>query len=96
MFLIVEEGLARAIRQAESKGILEGISVVNKIIVVSMIQFADDTIFVCNDETRKIVAIKSVLRCFELASRLKVNFYKSKLGSIGVSLVMVKRFFCSS
>ena len=39
------------------------------------------------------MAIKSILKCFELAYGLKVNFYKSKLGSIGVSLVMVKRFY---
>jgi len=45
LFLIVVEELARAVRQVESKGILVGISVGNKNIVVSMIQFADDTIF---------------------------------------------------
>ena len=37
LFLIVAEGLAGAVRQVESKGILEGISVGNKNIVVSMI-----------------------------------------------------------
>jgi len=45
LFLILAEELAGAVRQVESKGMLVGISVGNKNIVVSMIQFVDDTIY---------------------------------------------------
>jgi len=38
------------------------------------------------------VVIKSILRCFEIASGLKVNFHKTKLGSIGMQNRMIERF----
>lgn len=39
-----------------------------------------------------VVVVKSVLRCFELASNLKVNFSKSRFGGIGVDQQCVERF----
>jgi len=33
----------------------------------------------------RVLVIKSILRCFELASGLKVNFFKSKIGGVGIS-----------
>ena len=92
LFLIVVEGLAGVVRQAEYKGLLEGIKVGKKQIPINMLQFADDTIFVCSPKTQNIVVIKSILRCFEIASRLKVNFHKTKLGSIGMQNRMIERF----
>jgi len=47
-----------------------------------MLQFANDTIFFCEDNVKNIT-IKCSLRCFELVSGLKVNFRKSKIASIG-------------
>ena len=38
------------------------------------------------------MVIRSILRCFEIASGLKVNFHKSKIGSIGIHLRKVERF----
>lgn len=64
----------------------------HKHIPITMLQFADDTIYVCKVEIQNIVVIKSMLRYFELASRLKVNFHKIRLGSIGVQHRMVGRF----
>jgi len=63
-----------------------------KRIPFTMLQFADDTIFVCKAKTQNIVVLKSILICFEIASGLKVNFNKSKLGSMGVQDNMVQRF----
>lgn len=39
-----------------------------------------------------ILVIKSVLRCFELVSSLKVGFSKSSLGAIGVDRIVVERW----
>jgi len=36
--------------------------------------------------------IKVILRCFELSSGLRVNFYKSKIGAIGVDRYEVKMY----
>ena len=92
LFLIVAEGLAGVVRQAESKGLIEGIMVGQKRISFTMLQFAYDTIFVCKAKTQNIVVLKSILICFEIASGLKVNFNKSKLGSMGIHDNMVQRF----
>jgi len=49
-----------------------------------MLQFSYDTLFFCKPSSNDLVVIKSILRCFELASSLKINFHKSKLGGVGV------------
>ena len=52
---------------------------------ISLLQYADDTIFFGEASMENIKAIKSILRTFELASGLKINFAKSSFGSIGMS-----------
>ena len=49
-----------------------------------VLQFADDTLFMCEDSYNSVFAIKAILRCYEIASRLKINFHKSKLVGINV------------
>ena len=91
LFLIVVEGLNGIVRQANKKQLLEGISVGTKQIKVNMLQFADNTLFFCKPGVKNIVAIKSILRCYEIASGLKVNFHKSELGGIGIAEDELKR-----
>lgn len=79
LFLI---GLAGVVRQVESKGLIKGIMVGQNKISITMLQFVDDTIFVCKATTRNIMV--SILRCFEIMFNLKVNLNKSALGSIDV------------
>ncbi len=64
--------------------LLRGVKVGRNEIVCCLLQFADDTLFLCEDSFSNIFTIKAVLRCFELASGLKINFHKSKLAGIGV------------
>lgn len=78
MFLIVEEKLASVVRLVESKGLVE-IRVGQKKILVSMFQFANNTIFVCKVKTQNIMVIKSMLKRFEIAFSLKVSFKKWKI-----------------
>ena len=79
------EGLARLVREASRKGILEGICVGNKGVEVKLLQFTYDTIFFCQPKFNCIIAIKVILRSFEIVSGLKVNFHKSKIGTLGIS-----------
>jgi len=44
----------------------------------------DDTIFFCEESWSNVTIIKTILRGFELASGLKINFHKSKLAGINV------------
>lgn len=84
LFLIVAEGLHGHIRSAVEKGVYKEyvISERDREIGISNIQYADDTIFVGEMSISNVRAIKCILRCFELAARLKVNFHKS--GLIGI------------
>jgi len=79
LFLVVVEGLVRLVRQASKQNMLTGVKVGRKQIKCCMLQFADDTLFMCEDSFSNIFTIKTILRCFELVSGLKINFHKSKL-----------------
>ena len=46
---MVAEGLAGLVRQATKQNMLKGVKVGRKEIECSMLQFADDTVFMCED-----------------------------------------------
>lgn len=52
--------------------------------VVSHLQFADDTVLFCNNDKEEMMNIKRILRCFQLMSGLKINFSKSSLSGIKI------------
>ena len=84
LFLVVAEGLAGLVRQASKQNMLTGVKVGWKEIECSMLQFADDTLFMCEDSFSNVFTIKTILRCFELVSGMKINFHKSKLEGLNV------------
>ena len=84
LFLVVAEGLVGLVRQASKQNMLTGVKVGRREIECSMLQFADDTLFLCEDSFLNVFTIKTILRCFELVYGLKINFYKSKLVGINV------------
>jgi len=49
-----------------------------------ILQFANDTLFLCKESFSNVVTMKAILMGFELASSLKINFHKSKLAGINV------------
>jgi len=60
---------------------------------VTLLQYANDTIFVGDMSTKNVVVVvKSILRCFQLIFGLKVNFHKSRFCCIGVKTRVVERF----
>ena len=78
------ERLAGLVRDASKIGILKGVRVGHKNVEVRLLLFADDTLFFCQPHLHYVLAIKAILRCFELVSGLKVNFHKSTTGTIGL------------
>lgn len=84
LFIIVVEGLARLVRQAIKRKMLEGVKVGRSEVEVCILQFADDTLFMCQDNYQSVLTIKAILKCYELAFRLKINFKKSKLAAVNV------------
>jgi len=63
---------------------LHSLNVGHNNIKINMLEFADDTLFLCKPLLENIMVIKSVFRCFELASGLKVNFLKTKIIGLGI------------
>lgn len=50
-----------------------------KEVEVNLLQYADDTIFVGKFNVDNVVILKSMMKCFELVSGLKVNFHNTGL-----------------
>lgn len=57
-------------------------------LVVSHLQYADDTLLVIKPSLDKLWCIKAILRSFEKDFGLRVNFFKSSLTG-GLVLIMV-------
>jgi len=77
-------GLAGLVRKAVNKNKLKGVEVGDGQVEVSMLQFADDTLVICQATNQDVITIKTILICFELATDLKVKFHKMRIGVVGV------------
>ena len=86
LFLIVAKGLAGIVRHALCKNVFEGVRVGLDGVEVSLLQFGDDTLFFTKPRYQNIMVIKSIIRCFELISGLRVNFNKSQIRAINVEV----------
>ncbi|GKV27047.1 hypothetical protein SLEP1_g36255 [Rubroshorea leprosula] len=84
LFLIVTEGLNALVKSAVVKELYKGVKIGNGSVMVSHLQYADDTIFFGEATEENITAIKCIMRTFELVSGLKINYGKSKLRGVGI------------
>ena len=92
LFLIVGEGLAGVVRKAVEKNLVESLEVGVKKVKVNMLQYADDTLFLCEANFKSVCNLKVILHCFELASGLKVNFSKSSIRGVGVDHIVIQQY----
>lgn len=90
LYLIVAKGLSRLMSRACLTGLFTPVRSGGERIEVSHLQYADDSIFLGEAKEENIVALKGVLRCFELLLGLKINFHKSCLMGIGLDRVVVE------
>jgi hypothetical protein len=74
LFLLVVEGLSGVMSKAEELGLFKGVSVGSLPVVISHLQYADDTLCIGEASVENLWALKGILRGFEMASGLKVNF----------------------
>jgi hypothetical protein len=65
--------------------LFRGFLVGNSPVVISHLQYADDTLCIGEASVENLWSLKAMLRGFEMASGLKVNFWKSALLGINVS-----------
>lgn len=89
LFIIVGQILHALMKKAKRIGIFQGIKV-GDIVILSYLQFTDDTVFFLKDNWQSVKGIKIVLKIFEMLSGLKVNYSKSNIYYKGEKLAQVK------
>jgi len=92
LFLVVAEGLAGIVRQALKANMLTSLKIGSKELEMCILQFADDTLFLCEDSLNNVLNLKAILRGFELASGLKINFHNLRLAGFSVQSNIVACF----
>lgn len=70
--------------RAHEQNFTKGVKIGRKEVVISHLQFVDDSIIFCEANMEQLVSIKRGLRCFELLSGLRINYHKSVLCGYGV------------
>lgn len=76
LFLLVVEGLGGLIQNAISLGHFRGFRINSTDVVISHLQYVDDTTLGGEACDQNLWAMKAILRCFELVSGLKINFFQ--------------------
>jgi hypothetical protein len=79
LFNVVAEGLAKMINKAQEASLIVGL--VPHLIEngVAILQYADDTILLIQEELTQATHLKMILYMFEAMSGLKINFDKSEI-----------------
>lgn len=84
LFIIVAKCLNVLLSSALEMNLIKGVRVGVNGVLVSHLQFPDDSILFCVADVGEVVNIKRILRCFELVSGLKINYQKSVVCGVGV------------
>jgi hypothetical protein len=84
LFLLVAEGFGGAMKRAGDLGLFKGFDIGGDGPSISHLQYADDTICIGDASVENLWSLKAILRGFERASGLKVNFWKSSFMGINV------------
>jgi len=86
LFLLAAEGLNIMMKAMVESSLFRGYSVGEaNPMVVSHLQFADDTLLLGEKSWANVRALRAILILFEAVSGLKVNFHKSMLVGVNIS-----------
>lgn len=85
LFVIVMEALTGIMKKATSAGLFNGIKVTNEGPYLSHLIYADDVVFIGEWSIVNVNNLRRILRCFYLASGLKVNLDKCSIYGVGVN-----------
>ena len=77
LFLFVSEGLSGLLKKSVERATLHGFRLCQAAPTISHLLFVDDTVIFCRAEESQAVAIKEILRKYEMASGQKMNFDKT-------------------
>ncbi len=76
--------------EAKYKNLFDGVRVGSKGVVISHLQYADDSFFVGAWDNQNLQNLIRVLKCFQLMWGLNVNMSKCRLIGVGVEDVVVE------
>ncbi|GAU48539.1 hypothetical protein TSUD_282910 [Trifolium subterraneum] len=85
LFLSVAEGFGGVMRRVVELDLFKGFMVGRNGFVVSHLQYAGDTLCIGEASSQNLWTLKAILRGFEMASGLKINFSKSCLLGVNVT-----------
>ncbi|KAK1278012.1 hypothetical protein QJS04_geneDACA022673 [Acorus gramineus] len=85
LFVLVANILSRLTRRAEQDRWVTGLAWTSSGQRVSLIQYADDTLMMCEAEESNVRGLRVILKCFDLLTGLKIHFRKSTLLGINTS-----------
>ena len=86
------EGLNVALEFACEKWIFKGIQIPRNGPTISHLFYADDALFIGEWSRDNLKNLARILRCFHIASGLKVNFHKSRVFGIGATMQETKNW----
>lgn len=92
LFSLVADGLCAIFRKAEEVWLVEDFVIGDDRIMMSHIQFADDTILFLKVELDNVKRMELCMKIFQVVSRLKVNLFKTCLVGIEVEESCLIRF----
>ncbi|GJU14825.1 putative RNA-directed DNA polymerase [Tanacetum coccineum] len=91
LFILAAEGLNALMKEAVNNNIFNGVRVGADGVVVSHLQYADDTIIFREWSRENACILMNILKCFEEVAGLKINLHKSKLYGVGVETNELER-----
>jgi len=72
--------------------LLEGINVARREVNVTLLQCANNKMFIYKANIQNIIITKNLLKCFELVLGLKVNMNKSNLAELGIQSIILEKY----
>nr|GFA75896.1 putative RNA-directed DNA polymerase, eukaryota, reverse transcriptase zinc-binding domain protein [Tanacetum cinerariifolium] len=91
LFILAAEGLNALISEAVNTNIFRGIHVGEDGIMVSHLQYVDDTIIFREWSRKNASNLMNILKCLEKVSWLKINLRKTKVYGVGVDSMELDR-----
>lgn len=89
LFNVVVEGLNVLFERAREQNLIKGTRIGLNGVLITHLQFADDTIILCNKDRVEMENIKRILGCFQLMLGLQINFGKSSLCGVKIPIAEV-------
>lgn len=86
LFLIVDEGFSCLMRKAIETKVFAGLEIEKNKILISHLQFMHDIMLLGKMSVDNAKSLRGILKLFEIASGLRVNFHKSSIHKINLKI----------